>query len=416
MVRHPGIFPTFFLSGFECSTFLWKDGRRRDLVEETQHRRHALEDYRLLSSLGIAVAREGIPWPMVAQAPGAGFDFRSIDCFIEASRETRVVPIWDLCHYGYPDRLDPFSRGFSREFADYCRAAAQYVAQQLPGPYYFTPINEITFFAFCGGEWGWIAPYRKSRPEREDLRVALCAAAIAGVKAIREVLPESRMIHVDPLIQVVPPKDRPDLADEAAHETMVDTFLAWDILSGRERPELGGAPEILDIVGANNYSFGQMEYREQGPHKALPPGHEGIEPLCVLLQRVWERYRRPMIIGETSGMGTGRPEWLHDVMEESMAAVNLGIDLHGVCLFPAVDMPDWHNGEWLHNGIADLVESGDRLDRTPYPPYVDELRYWQKELNRVTSLDEDPFSNPVELQDVIEAARRLRPSPDANWH
>ena len=39
-----------------------KDGRRRDLVAETHHREHALEDYRVLRDLGIAVAREGIPW------------------------------------------------------------------------------------------------------------------------------------------------------------------------------------------------------------------------------------------------------------------------------------------------------------------------------------------------------------------
>jgi len=52
----------------------------------------------------------------------------------------------------------------------------------------------------------------------------------------------------------------------------------------------------------------------------------------------------------------------------------------------------------------------------PYQPYVDELRRWQKELNRVTSLDDDPYSDPVELQEVIDAARRLRPRPDANWH
>jgi hypothetical protein len=43
-------------------------------------------------------------------------------------------------------------------------------------------------------------------------------------------------------------------------------------------------------------------------------------------------------------------------MEESLAAVAAGMDLHGICLFPAVDMPDWHIGEWLHNGIGDLVE------------------------------------------------------------
>src|SRR3569832_1289470 len=107
MARKPGIFPTFFLSGFECSTFLWRDGRRRDLVAETQHREHALEDYVILQQLGIAVAREGIPWPM-ADGP-EGYDFRMFDGVIDAMRQTRITPIWDLCHYGYPDGLDLFS-------------------------------------------------------------------------------------------------------------------------------------------------------------------------------------------------------------------------------------------------------------------------------------------------------------------
>src|SRR5437868_6603640 len=64
MHANEGIFPTFFLSGFECSSFLWGEERkRRDINAELQHYEHAEEDYRLLPPLGIAVAREGIPWP-----------------------------------------------------------------------------------------------------------------------------------------------------------------------------------------------------------------------------------------------------------------------------------------------------------------------------------------------------------------
>src|SRR5687768_15332519 len=123
-----------------------------------------------------------------------------------------------------------------------------------------------------------------------------------------------------------------------------------------------------------------------------------------------------MIIGETSGMNEGREDWLRDVMEESLAAVVEGIDLHGICLFPAVDMPDWHTGEWLHNGICDLVFEGDSLLRQPYQPYIDELRSWQRRLNRVTELDEDPFSDPVDLEDVRRAAQTWTKQPDQNWH
>jgi beta-glucosidase/6-phospho-beta-glucosidase/beta-galactosidase len=413
MAKRPGIFPTFFLSGFECSTFLWKDRGRRDLMAETQHDAHAAEDYRILRDLGIAVAREGIPWPLVDR--GGEYDFSRIDPFIDAMNENQILPIWDMCHYGYPEDIDPFADGFTERFAAYCRAAAEYVVPKTRGPHFFTPINEITFFSFCGGEWGWVAPYRKTREERFEFRIALCRAAIAGVKAIREVDPEARMVHIDPLVQVVAPRDRPDQIEAAHHETYVDTFLAWDMLYGKEMPELGGSPEILDIVGANNYSFGQMEYREHGPHKALEPGDDRIKPLCDLLREVWERYHRPMIIGETSGMGHGRAAWLKDVMEESLAAVDSGIDLHGICLFPGVDMPDWHTGKWLNNGICDVKDEDGILKRAPAENYVNELRRWQKELNRVTVLDEDPFSDPVELQDVIDAAKRLNHKPDADW-
>jgi len=413
MAKHPGIFPTFFISGFECSTFLWKDKKRRNLIAETQHDRHIKEDYRLLRELGIAVAREGVPWPFVDS--GGKFDLSPIDPAIEAMNENQILPIWDLCHYGYPDDLDPFSDEFTERFADYCRAVAEYVTPRIRGPHFFTPINEITYFSFIGGEWGWVAPYKKTKEDRFAYRLALCKAAIAGVKAIREIDPEARMVHIDPLVQVVAPRDRPDLEKAAHHETFVDTFLAWDILYGKESPELGGSPEILDIVGANNYSFGQMEYRENGPHQALEPGDDRIVSLCDLLREVWERYHRPMIIGETSGLGHGRAAWLKDVMEEALAAVDSGIDLHGICLFPAVDMQDWHTGEWLHNGICDLNEKNGVLERVQAEKYVAELRRWQKELNRVTVLDEDPFSDPVELQDVVDAAKRLKKKPDVDW-
>lgn len=54
------------------------------------------------------------------------------------------------------------------------------------------------------------------------------------------------------------------------------------------------------------------------------------------------------------------------------------MDLHGICLFPAVDMLDWHTGQWVHNGICDLVEEAGELKRVPYQPNVDEPSAWQK--------------------------------------
>jgi len=86
-----------------------------------------------------------------------------------------------------------------------------------------------------------------------------------------------------------------------------------------------------------------------------------------------------------------------------------------VCLFPAVDMPNWHTGEWLHNGLCDLVDEDGRLKRVPFQPYIDELRRWQKRLNRVTELDADPFSDPVDLADISTAAERMQMKTDKDW-
>jgi len=80
-------------------------------------------------------------------------------------------------------------------------------------------------------------------------------------------------------------------------------------------------------------------------------------------------------------------------------------------------MTDWHNGEWLHMGIADVEQlpSG-ALMRKPFLPYVEALHEWQRRLGRVTELDDDPFDEPVTLEDVIKAARELDPRPDPAWH
>lgn len=93
-----------------------------------------------------------------------------------------------------------------------------------------------------------------------------------------------------------------------------------------------------------------------------------------------------------------------------------GIDRHAICLFPAVDMPDGHTGGWLRNGICDLEDDSGRLRRVPFTSYADELRRWQRLLHRVTEPDDDPFSDPRELEDGVHAAQRFDVQADRNLH
>jgi hypothetical protein len=54
--------------------------------------------------------------------------------------------------------------------------------------------------------------------------------------------------------------------------------------------------------------------------------------------------------------------------------------------------------------------------RKPFLPYVEALHRWERRLKRVAELDEDPYDQPVDLQDVMEAARELQPEADKAWH
>jgi beta-glucosidase/6-phospho-beta-glucosidase/beta-galactosidase len=400
-----GLFHSFFMAGFECSTFVWKDGERKDFVAVTGHDRHLERDYARLKELGIGVARESIRWPLVDKG-GGRYDWSTVEPVVDCVESYEIEPIWDLFHYGLPDGCDPFSDEGRKRFVDYCRAAAEFVVPRTDPPRFFTPVNEITFFSGAATDMGWMHPFAKGR--YAEFKLALCRMAIEGVKAIREVDPEARMVHVDPIIHAVPPPDRPDLADEAWDKAYREAYEAWDILAGRLHPELGGSPEVLDIVGVNVYAFSQAQMNADGSREVLGPRDPRRRPLGELLMFAWERYRRPIIIGETSGYQDKRAEWLRMTMEESLRALNSGVDLHGVCLYPCVDIPDWNTGEWAKIGIYD-IEDRESCERVPHEPYIEELRRWQKVLDRRESIGrhgETGGAGRVELREVREHARR----------
>jgi hypothetical protein len=370
------IFPTFLMAGYECSTFIWKDRRRKDFVALTGHERCLDADYDRVVALGVGVVREAVRWPMVDRG-GGFYDWTSVDPVVAALNAHGLTPIWDLCHYGLPDGCDPFDPGTVQRFAAYCRAVAEHVASRVGSKHFFTPLNEINFFAGAATDKGWMYPFARGR--YDDLKLALCRMDIAGVHAIREVLPHARMVHVDPIIHEVAPPNRPDLAREAAFHVEHQCFEAWDILAGRLHPELGGAPEVLDVVGVNVYHHSQAELGNDGERTILEPDDPRRQPVGDVVSRAWERYRRPVLIAETSGFGDRRASWLAMLMKEACRLLEKGVDLQGICLYPFVDIPEWETGEWSHLGVYDLADL-ESCRRVPCAPYLAEIEQWQRRL------------------------------------
>jgi beta-glucosidase/6-phospho-beta-glucosidase/beta-galactosidase len=369
------LLPSFVIAGFECSTPINSDHRRIDELALTQHDRYMREDYRLLRELGIYAARDGVRWPLVDQR--GHYDFCSVLPFLEAAEAEGITVIWDLFHYGYPDDLDPFQDAFDVRFADYCYAVARLIQRRSRAVPFYTPVNEISYFAWAGGEVGQFAPHAHGRGA--ELKRRLARAAIAGMNAILAVDPRARFVHCEPMVRVVAPNDAPHLAEEAEYFNYHYVHEAWDMLGGIQAPELGGSPRHLDILGVNYYGYNQWEH--QRPHNIVGPDDPRHIPLAQLLQTLYARYGRPLLIGETSSHGELRPSWLRMIGEECLRALACGVDLHGLCIYPILDMFDWHSaGEPLGMGLWELCPArhdAQCLTRVAHEPTLHELRRLQ---------------------------------------
>jgi hypothetical protein len=337
------LFRSFFLGGFECSTHRRSDGRRLDLLAATGHDRFVHDDYRALAHHGLATARDGFRWHLIETKPGH-YDWSSALPMLRAARESGVQIVWDLCHYGWPDDIDIWSPHFIDRFARFAMAAARIVRAETGDDAVYCPVNEISYWAWAGGEVGRFNPACQQRGG--DLKRQLVRAAIAAMEGIRTVDPRARFITAEPLINVEGGLGNEDHV-RGAEIYRLAQFEVLDMLCGRLAPELGGAPEFIDIVGVNYYPDNQWYHA--GP--TIPMGHHAYRPLHDMLVEVHRRYGRPMLIAETGAEGSGRASWLHYVCSEVREAIDLGIPIEGICLYPIIDYPGWDNERTCHVGL-----------------------------------------------------------------
>jgi hypothetical protein len=370
-------FQSFFGAGFECSTIRRRSGRLLDLVAATRHDQFAALDYARLRRQGLRVAREGVRWHLVESRPGA-YDFSSVEPIVRAARETETQVIWDLCHFGWPDHLDLFGPDFAPSLARYGSAFVRWLQNEMGGPAFIVPVNEISFFSWASGDEGSLFPFALGRGS--ELKAQLVRAAVQSIDAIRSIRPDTRFVHVDPIIHVVAHPRHPE--DQLKAEAYrLSQFEAFDMLAGRLRPELGGSPEHLDILGVNFYPQNQWFYDLDGVRRVrhLPPltrRNRLYRPFREMLAEVYDRYRRPVFIAETGAEDRLRPGWLRYVCQETSAALSTGVPVQGICLYPILNHPGWVDDRHCCNGLWDYPD--DHGNREIHAPLAAELRRWQR--------------------------------------
>lgn len=346
-MHRPTQLSSFFLGGFECSSHRREDGRRLDLLASTAHDRNAAADYKRMREHGLLTVRDGLRWHLIEKSPWQ-YDWSSFLPMLRAARENRIQVIWDLCHYGWPDDLDIWSPAFVDRFAAFAKAAAAVMRDEGIAAPLVCPVNEISYWSWAGGEMSKFWPLGRKRGD--ELKRQLARAAIASVDALRGVVPQVRTVFADPAINVVAAS--PDRRSDAERARLAQ-YAAWDLLTGREQPELGGHDDIIDLIGVNYYSDNQWVLGG----KTIEPGDKRYRPFSDMLGEIHSRYAKPILIAETGAEGDARAKWLRYVCDEVLQALDRDVPVEGVCLYPVLDYPGWINDRHCETGLFGFADA-----------------------------------------------------------
>jgi beta-glucosidase/6-phospho-beta-glucosidase/beta-galactosidase len=339
-------FDSFFMAGFECSSHRRRDGVRLDLIRATAHDKHAFGDYRLCKKLGFSTLRDGLRWHLIGKTPGK-YDWSSWLPMLEAAEEAGVQVIWDLFHYGSPDCVDQAASDFPERFTDFALAAIELQQTVSKGPPLVCPLNEINFLSWAvdDGYFPHVGPKQRGWFKDQLVRTAISAAT-----AIKRQWPEATIVWAEPLIHIAP-HDRRRQTIRGAQQNLQGMYEAYDWIVGRARPELGGDPSLVDLVGWNFYPHNQWYWK--GP--TIPMGHHEYRPLADMLVEMADRYQKPIFLSETGAEGTGKPSWLHYVCSEVRDAMSRGADIRGICWYPITAYPGWDNSRHAETGLLSTV-------------------------------------------------------------
>ncbi|HEX8636462.1 MAG TPA: family 1 glycosylhydrolase [Pyrinomonadaceae bacterium] len=350
--------------------------RPLDEYELMGHYTHWREDLALANEVGLQALRWGIPWYKVEPEPGK-FDWRWIDEVLPYMvEELKITPIIDLMHYGCPFWLE-------KEFANknYPNLVARYAAE-FTNRYknlikWYTPLNEPIINALMCGMRGLWAPYLKGERGYIKIMMQLAKGIVRTVAAIKEIDADAIMVHIEAtgLTRTVR-EDLISLAREEQHRG----YLCYDLISGRmthdhllfswlirngaspdDLAELQNNKIPLDVLGLNFYpqwSTKQIYLDNRGRIAFRDTEQEGTG-FTELLTDFYNRYEAPIIITETSAVGSDeiRSKWLEFSVSTIKNLRAAGVPIIGYTWFPFFTMIDWRyrfSDEPLENFYLEL--------------------------------------------------------------
>ncbi|MEO6847913.1 MAG: family 1 glycosylhydrolase [Chthoniobacterales bacterium] len=317
-------------------------------------------DLAAVKLLGVNHFRFSIEWARVEPRPGV-YDEAAIRQYVRMARELRaagIEPIVTLWHFTFPSWLydkndksavnflnpqarphwNAFVRRMVRELKPYVRA---YVPQNEP--------NGAVQLGYLGGHWPpglLLRPYSYKHALQASADMFRDAANI-----IHQERPDAWVIG----IYSVPNWKRNFLLDP--------TGMTYNTMMRQNFDHLDKVYDTVDVIGVNYYytqdaaisaflNHGQGEvgsrYTQMG-WQIVPEG------LYDVLQTVFKRYRKPLIISE-NGLGTQSEQkkirYFRDHINQMRRAMADGVTVQGYFAWTLVDNFEWTEGYTANFGLT----------------------------------------------------------------
>ena len=346
----------FVWGGFEgASHRRLVDLGRVDSVASSGHERWAYLDHALPRSLGMRCARESLRWHLIERVPGV-YDFTSALQQVRAARAAGVAVVWGICHWGLPDHIDVWSAEFPQLLAAFAKAVARMLREEGSDIAGWVPVNEMAFWAWAGGATGGFHPFHTLRGD--FLKWQLVLGHLAVVQALRGNGAFEPIMVCEPLIMVHAQEGSGSAVARGymqASTAAIEWILAAD-------------PSAIDVIGWNFYPHNQ--WREDDTR--VPRGDPHYRPLRNLLHDVAERFGRPLVLSETGAEEPDGVGWLSYVAAEAEAALQMGVPLRAICIYPVTDYAGWDNARHCECGPIGSRE-GRRFVREWHRQLIEQL-------------------------------------------
>src|SRR5690606_24640784 len=147
----------------------------------------------------------------------------------------------------FPSDLSPLHPQFTNRFVSFCEAFANFFVENYGKiELIVTPINEVSFISWLGGDVAGTTPFCEN--EGWNVKYKLMQAYIEGIRVLKRINKNFKILTTEPLVNMVPHLKADEQEILKAKEAYENQFQVLDILTGRKCQELGGSADCIDIV------------------------------------------------------------------------------------------------------------------------------------------------------------------------